>query len=95
MTNLADIYLDKAYNCFNNILNGNTVEQIIEESKEKIEEIHKSMNNIKTQIAKYIVDYSDPIENYGKYVVKIIYIVIMSLAAFSGFSVVTNLRMNV
>ena len=88
MTNLADIYLDKAYNCFNNILNGNTVEQIIEESKEKIEEIHKSMNNIKAQIAKYIVDYSDPIENYGKYVVKIIYIVIMSLAAFSGFSVV-------
>ena len=88
MTGLADEYLKKAHESFEKILEDNSVNELIESSKEQVEEINTSINKIKDEIAKYIIDYSDPIESYGKYVVKIIYIVIISLAGFSGFSVV-------
>ena len=88
MTENADEYLKKAHESFNNILQDNSVNELIESSKEHIKEINTSINYIKNKIAKYIIDYSVPIESYGKYVVKIIYIVLLSLAGFSGFSIV-------
>ena len=88
MTNEGDIYLNKAYNNFRNILSGDSVSQMMDSSKEKIEEIHKSINNMKEKVSKYVIEYSDPIESYGKYIVKIIYILIIALAGFSAFCVI-------
>ena len=88
MTENADKYLEKAHNCFENILTENSVNEIIDSAHESIKEINISLNDIKDTIAQYVTEYSDPIESYGKYIVKIIYIVIISLACFSAFSVV-------
>ena len=87
MTENADKYLKKAHDSFEKILQENSVSDLIESSKNSIEELSISINSLKDEIAKYIVDYSDPIESYGKYIVKIIYVVIISLACFSGFSI--------
>ena len=88
MTENADIYLDKAHNCFENILTENSVSEIIDSAYESIKDINTSVNDIKDTITQYVTEYSDPIESYGKYIVKIIYIAIISLACFSAFSVV-------
>ena len=88
MTKEADEYLQKAHDSFENLLQENSVSELIDSSQASVEELNKSINGIKDEIAKYIIDYSDPIESYGKYIVKIIYIVILSLSCFSGISVV-------
>ena len=88
MTEQADIYLKKAHDSFINILKEDSISQIIDSSKQNIEEISSTLNGIKDQIAKYVIDYSDPIESYGKYIVKIIYVAIISLAGFSAFSLI-------
>ena len=87
MTDLSDEYLQKAHDSFEEVFEENSVSELMDISKECFEEMNSSISDIKDEIAKYIIDYSDPIESYGKYVVKIIYIVIISLACFSGFSV--------
>lgn len=83
MTQKADIYLDKAHASFDNILSENSVGNLIESSRESVKELSISINDIKDKIAKYVIDYSDLIESYGSYIIKIIYIVIASLAGFS------------
>ena len=88
MTKEADKYLEKAHDSFENLLQENSVSELIDSSQASVEELNISINGIKDEIAKYIIDYSDPIESYGKYIVKIIYIVILSLSCFSGISVV-------
>ena len=88
MTKNADIYLKKAHDSFIKIFQENSVSNLVEIAQMGIEELNSSVNNIKDEIAKYVIDYSDPIESYGKYIVKIIFVVILSLACFSGFSVV-------
>ena len=88
MTKEADEYLQKAHDSFENLLQENSVSELIDSSQASVEELNISINGIKDEIAKYIIDYSDPIESYGKYIVKIIYIVILSLSCFSGISVV-------
>ena len=84
----ADQYLERAHNCFENILTENSVNQIIDSAFESIKEINTSINDIKDTITQYVTEYSETIESYGKYIVKIIYVIIISLACFSAFSVV-------
>ena len=88
MTEKADIYLEKAHKSFENILKENSVGKTIESSKKSVEELSISINDIKDKVAQYIIDYSDLIENYGSYIVKIIFIVIASLAGFSIISLI-------
>lgn len=88
MTENSDEYLETAHKCFENILTDNSVNEIIDSAYESLKEINTSVNDIKDTIAQYVTEYSDPIESYGKYIVKIIYIIIISLACFSAFSVV-------
>lgn len=88
MTEKADIYLEKAHASFDNILSENSVSNKIESSRESVNELSSSINDIKDKIANYIIDYSDLIESYGSYIIKIIYIVIASLAGFSMVSLI-------
>jgi len=88
MTQKADIYLEKAHISFNNILSENGVSNMIDSSRDSVKELSSSINDIKDKIANYIIDYSDLIESYGSYIIKIIYIAIASLAGFSMISLI-------
>lgn len=88
MTKQADEYLKKAHDSFQKIFQENAINTLIEYSQNSIKQLTISIDGIKDEIAKYVVEYSDPIESYGKYIVKIIYIVILSLAFFSILSIV-------
>ena len=88
LTKQADEYLKKAHDSFQKLFQDNAITNLMEAAINSINELMISIDGIKDEIGKYVVDYSDPIESYGKYIVKIIYIVILSLSCFSGITIV-------
>ena len=88
-TEKADKYLNSSYKSFTHIFEENSIDIFVEELKNNVKELRSSINKIKDKFVKYIIDYSDIIDNKGNYMVKICYISVICLSLLSGISLVT------
>ena len=86
---IADNYLNSAYESLTHIFEENSIDILVEEINHNIKELRSSVNKIKDKFVKYIVDYSDTIDNKGNYMVKICYISVICLSLLSGISLTT------
>ena len=88
MAEKADNYLNTAYQSFTQIFEENSIDILVDEIKNNIKYMRSSINKIKDTFVKYIIDYSDIIDNKGNYMVKICYISVICLSCLSGISLV-------
>ena len=88
-TEKADNYLNSSYQSFTHIFEENSIDIFVDELKKNVKELRSSINKIKDKFVKYIIDYSDIIDNKGNYMVKICYIAVICLSILSGVSLVT------
>lgn len=88
-TEKADDYLNSAHNSFQNLLNGNDLENLIDTSKNNVEEISSSINDIKDNIVDLIINYMDIFETYGKAIIILFYIIISSACVLSSVFLIT------
>ena len=88
MAEKADNYLNTAYQSFTHIFEENSINILVDEIKNNIKYMRSSINKIKDTFVKYIIDYSDIIDNKGNYMVKICYISVICLSCLSGISLV-------
>ena len=88
MAEKADNYLNTAHQSFTHIFEENSIDIFVDEIKNNIKYMRSSINKIKDTFVKYIIDYSDIIDNKGNYMVKICYISVICLSCLSGISLV-------
>jgi len=89
MTEKANNYLNTAYQSFSHIFEEDSIDILVDEIKQNIKDLRSSINEIKDTFVKYIIDYSDIIDNKGNYMVKICYISVICLSLLSGISLVS------
>ena len=86
ITEKSEKYLETAHNSFNDILQNGIIDNIINNSKNKINIIKSSIDNMKDKLTGKITTYSQKIDKYGKAIIAIFYIILCGVSILSGIT---------